>query len=438
MRILLTSHGSTGDIFPLIGLGRALREAGHHVRYATAPLYREEIERAGLEFVELPPYWERELFAEFMRELSRKRFPLLQLIHIYCGALPFMGEVVGRLDAAVRDADVMVGSYFFPHLRHVAARHQVPFAAFAFCHNLVPTPRVPPEGFPRLRFLPAFIQKRWNRLCWRLASTAVDVALNTVCGTFFRQQNLPASKGFLTEPADLELVAVSPALMGRRWRAESRFAFTGYLRWQEKEDPGLERELQAFTAGGRVPVLTFGSVTFDETHSVMHRFLSRWPKDRKIIIQSGWAGLSVELLTPNIKVVGRVSHDQLFRHASCVIHHGGAGTTASVLHAGVPQVIIPHIADQAFWGAEIRRLKVGVVIPRKTWPEQLPSRVRSVEQSARIRAAAKAASEALAEERGPVEAVRLLERYAALAKRGIAEAEGSMVGGTVSGDSRTV
>jgi len=71
MRVLLTSHGSTGDIYPLIGLGRALREAGHHVRYATAPLYQREIEKAGLEFVLMPPEWGPEIFADFMREINR-------------------------------------------------------------------------------------------------------------------------------------------------------------------------------------------------------------------------------------------------------------------------------------------------------------------------------------------------------------------------------
>ena len=57
MRVLLTSHGSTGDIYPVIRLGRALLEAGHEVRFATVSFFREEVERAGLEFVALPPDW---------------------------------------------------------------------------------------------------------------------------------------------------------------------------------------------------------------------------------------------------------------------------------------------------------------------------------------------------------------------------------------------
>ena len=59
MRVLLTSHGSTGDIFPVIRLGRALVEAGHEVRFATVAFFRDEVERAGLEFVYLPPDWDQ-------------------------------------------------------------------------------------------------------------------------------------------------------------------------------------------------------------------------------------------------------------------------------------------------------------------------------------------------------------------------------------------
>ena len=127
-----------------------------------------------------------------------------------------------------------------------------------------------------------------------------------------------------------------------------RFRFCGYLRWQSPEDDELDARISSFTGGERVPILTFGSVTFDEARKVMTRFMRNWPEGKKIIIQSGWAGLTIERPRAEMMCVGRVSHDQLFRHGSCIIHHGGAGTTASVLHAGIPQIIIPHIGDQWF------------------------------------------------------------------------------------------
>lgn len=417
MRVLLTSHGSTGDIYPLIAYGRALKDHGHKVCYATAPLYREEIERAGLDFAPLPPSWGKEIFAEFMRELNRAPHPLLQLIHIYCGGLPFMGEVIDRMDALLENSDVMVSSYFFPHYRTLAEKKGVPFATFAFCHNIVPSDLHPPEGIPRLPGLPRVVSKHWNRFWWRLSNSIVDFVLNKICGALMREKGLPPISGFLTSPAKLELVTVSPQIMGQRWQPDPAFKFVGYLRWQSPTDPELEKELLAFRGDEKVPVLTFGSVTFDDTHTIMSRLLKHWPKHKKIIIQSGWAGLSLEVDRPTIKIVGKVSHDQLFAHASCVIHHGGAGTTASVLFSGKPQIIIPHIADQFFFGSEIKRLKCGLVLPKKRWPEKLSNRVELIESRTRFRAKAAIIADILRSEDGPGEAVRVLEEFVRNEKR---------------------
>ena len=408
MRVLLTSHGSTGDIYPLIGLGRALREAGHEVRYATAPLYRRDIEAAGLEFVPMPPAWGPEIFAEFMRELNRCKHPLLQLIHIYCGGLPFMGEVIRQTTAALQDTDLLVGSYFFPHFRAVAEKAGVPFATFAFCHNLIPSDIHPPAGLPHLRGLPPALRRLYCRTGWRISNKIVDFALNSICRSLFRENGLPPMRGFLLEPAELELVAVAQ-VFAEHWRPGPRFQFTGYLRWQSPPNARVEQELLDFCAGEPVPVLTFGSVTFDDVHVIMDRFVRHWPAERKIILQSGWAGLSVHVANPNIKVIGSLSHDQLFRHASCVIHHGGAGTTASVLFAGKPQIIIPHIADQFFWGAEIKRLRVGAVLNKKTWPEKLPAKLAKIEAKKKLRRRAAELGERVRAEDGPGTAVRLLE-----------------------------
>jgi vancomycin aglycone glucosyltransferase len=243
-----------------------------------------------------------------------------------------------------------------------------------------------------------------------VANHLVDFALNSICRALFREHGLPPMRGFLTEPAELELVAVAK-VFAETWKPGPRFQFTGYLRWQSPPNARLEQELEEFCAGEAVPVLTFGSVTFDDVHVIMGRFLRHWPAGKKIIIQSGWAGLAVDVAHPHIKVIGPVSHDQLFRHAACVIHHGGAGTTASVLFAGKPQIIIPHIADQFFWGAEMKRLRVGTVLHKKQWPEKLPAKVAKILARKKLRRRADELGARVRAENGPATAVQLLEEY---------------------------
>ena len=408
MRVLLTSHGSTGDIYPVIRLGRALVEAGHAVRFATVSLFREEIESAGIEFVYLPPDWDQSGFAEAMRDLTKAKNPLDLIRIIYSESLPFLDEILNTLIRELESADVFVTSYVFANLCTLARQANVPCAVTTFAHNVVPSVSYPPEGLPRLLIAPAFLRRRWNRLLWKITDRVLCWQINRVVGEAMERHGMGRAESFALEPADLALVTVSPKLCQPSHLWSDVFKFTGYLRWQSPEDPKLGGTLDAFCLGDRVPILTFGSVTFDEARKVMTRFMRNWPDDKKIIIQSGWAGLTIERPHVNMMRVERVSHDQLFQYASMVIHHGGAGTTASVLHAGIPHVIIPHIGDQWFFASEVKRLGVGLEVKRKRWPEDLPKAVRSIEKSKKMQARAKEVAAQLAQEDGPGAAVEAL------------------------------
>lgn len=409
MRVLLTSHGSTGDIYPVIRLGRALVEAGHSVRFATVSLFREEIESAGIVFVYLPPDWDQSGFAEAMRDLTKAKNALDLIRIIYSESAPFLDEILSTLRRELETADVFVTSYVFANLSALARVLNVPCAVATFAHNVVPSVNYAPEGLPRL-WAPAFLRRRWNRLLWHLTDRVLCWQINSVVGPAMERHGMGRAKSFALEPADLALVTVSPGLFQPKRLWSDRFVFTGYLRWQSPEDSRLVARLDSFCAGGRVPVLTFGSVTFDEARKVMTRFMKNWPEGKKIIIQSGWAGLTIERPHHGMMRVERVSHDQLFKYASMVIHHGGAGTTASVLHAGVPQIIIPHIGDQWFFASEVKRLGVGLEVKRKRWPEELPRAVRLIEENKKMQARASQIAAHLAEEDGPKNAVMALER----------------------------
>jgi vancomycin aglycone glucosyltransferase len=410
MKVLLTSHGSTGDIYPVIRLGRALVEAGHEVRFATVSLFREEIESAGIQFVYLPPDWDQSGFAEAMRDLTKAKNPLDLIRIIYSESLPFLDEILDTLERELRNADVFVTSYVFANLCTLARRAKVPCAVTTFAHNVVPSMSYPPDGLPRLLVAPACVRRHWNRMLWKITDRVLCWQINRVVGETMERHGMGQADSFALEPADLALVTVSPKLCLPKHLWSARFQFTGYLRWQSPEDAALGEQLEAFCQGERVPILTFGSVTFDEARKVMTRFMRNWPTGKKILIQSGWAGLTIERPNAQMLRVGRVSHDQLFQYASMVIHHGGAGTTASVLHAGIPNIIIPHIGDQWFFASEVKRLGVGIEVKRKRWPEDLPKAVRTVEKSKKIQRRAREVASELAKENGPQAAVEALVR----------------------------
>jgi sterol 3beta-glucosyltransferase len=136
---------------------------------------------------------------------------------------------------------------------------------------------------------------------------------------------------------------------------------TGY--WFLDDDPGWvpPPQLLEFLAAGERPVcIGFGSVVGSQREAWQRLLLEAVSRSgRRAVLLAGWAGLGGEQLPPNVLGLEAAPHDWLFPRMAAVVHHGGAGTTAAALRAGVPQVVVPHLADQPFWGAQVQRLGVG-------------------------------------------------------------------------------
>jgi UDP:flavonoid glycosyltransferase YjiC (YdhE family) len=97
---------------------------------------------------------------------------------------------------------------------------------------------------------------------------------------------------------------------------------------------------------------------------------------------------------------------------AAVVHHGGAGTTAEGLRAGVPSVIVPFLFDQPFWGARIAALGLGPdPIPQKKLTAGLLARAitTAVTDSAMLQRAAQFGAAIRAED-GVGNAVKAIER----------------------------
>lgn len=80
---------------------------------------------------------------------------------------------------------------------------------------------------------------------------------------------------------------------------------------------------------------------------------------RRVVLGSGWAGLAAIDDASDCFVVGEVNQQALFRRVAAVVHHGGAGTTMTATVAGAPQVVVPQIADQPYWGSRVAELGIG-------------------------------------------------------------------------------
>ncbi|KAG8646174.1 hypothetical protein MANES_10G131400v8 [Manihot esculenta] len=112
------------------------------------------------------------------------------------------------------------------------------------------------------------------------------------------------------------------------------------------------------------------------------------------------AFLKVIQIVLEITDFSTVPYNWLFRKCLAAVHHGGSGSTAAALHAGIPQVICPFMLDQFYWAERMHWLGVA--------PEPLKRNhlVPDKMDDFRIRVAANVLSRAIADALSPEVKIR--------------------------------
>jgi sterol 3beta-glucosyltransferase len=201
-----------------------------------------------------------------------------------------------------------------------------------------------------------------------------------------------------------------PSDWGDHWQV------TGFL-FDDDEEWSPPSELTDFINAGEAPVYVgFGSMPDSKPQATTRMIIEAVRRTgRRAIILTGWAGLGAGDVPEDVYILKYASHSWLFPKMSAIIHHGGSGTTASGLRAGVPTVVVPHQGDQGFWGRAVERLGVGTApIPRKKLTvDNLVTAIMEATTNRTMRANARALGEKVHAEDGLAESVRWVERFLA-------------------------
>jgi UDP:flavonoid glycosyltransferase YjiC (YdhE family) len=199
---------------------------------------------------------------------------------------------------------------------------------------------------------------------------------------------------------------------------------TGYwfLREQGWTPP---QQLLDFLADGPSPVyIGFGSMVDRDPERMTEIALDalRYSGQRAIFLR-GWGGLQQTDLPSSVFMIDQAPHEWLFPRMAAIVHHGGAGTTAASIRAGVPSIIVPFFGDQPFWADRVSALGVGIApLARKTLNgAQLAGAIDRALRNVELRTKATALGERVRAEDGVTHAVGLIEAYAQA--RGIARDE---------------
>jgi UDP:flavonoid glycosyltransferase YjiC (YdhE family) len=211
------------------------------------------------------------------------------------------------------------------------------------------------------------------------------------------------------------LLAYSPSVVPTPADWPASVHVTGY--WFLDEPAGWQppADLVAFLEGGPPPVYVgFGSMPDREAQQMTALVVRALELcGQRGVLLSGWSGLGGATLPGTIHHLESIPHAWLFPRVAAVVHHGGAGTTAAGLRAGVPSIVTPFLSDQYFWAARVAALGVGPesVSYHKLTAERLAEMIRQATTDEAMRAQARVMGQRIEAERGVERAVELIEQY---------------------------
>jgi UDP:flavonoid glycosyltransferase YjiC (YdhE family) len=366
MKFVLASWGSRGDIEPCAAVGCELLRRGHEVRMAVPPDLVGFVEAAGLAAVAygldtqaiveaLRNFWTC-LFGNFwrIRDLIRLSREAREL------ATRCRGEMSSTLTSLADGADLLfTGLVFEQAAANVAEYYDIPLATLHYFPARANGHLVPILPSPLIRSAMTVVEWLVSRLMKK-----VDYAQR-------RELGLPKATGpsprRIAERGSLEIQAYDevcfPGLAAEWAKWDGRRPFVGSLTMELPTD--ADDEVGSWIAAGTPPIyFGFGSMpacsaveSAADTVAMISAACAQLGE--RALVCSGWSDFSRVPHFDHVKVVGAVNFAATFPACRAVVHHGGSGTTAAGLRAGVPTLILWTLPDQLIWGAQVKRLKVG-------------------------------------------------------------------------------
>ncbi|KAI4196827.1 MAG: hypothetical protein LQ350_006293 [Teloschistes chrysophthalmus] len=327
LNVVIQVVGSRGDVQPFVALGKVLKaEYGHRIRLATHPTFRSFIEENGLEFF----------------NIGGDPSELMAFMVKNPGLMPGMDSL--------RSGDVG---------KRRKGMYEIVQGCWRSCIEIGDGTGVPASD-DHLEKLPSSEQsKEWSLDLNRDSSVKPFVADAIIA-------NPPSFAGIHCAEKlgiPLHLMFTSPALIPKPRDWGSHISIAGFYFLSLASEYTPDPELTAFLEAGPPPVyIGFGSIVVDDPNAMTELIFDAIKQTgQRALVSKGWGGFGANQIgLPNsVFMLGNVPHDWLFQHVSCVVHHGGAGTTAAGIAAGKPTVVVPFFGDQPFWGSMVAKAGAG-------------------------------------------------------------------------------
>ncbi|GBE67525.1 glycosyltransferase GtfA [Mycobacterium sp. MFM001] len=375
MKFVLASYGTRGDIEPSVAVGRELLHRGHDVRMAVPPNLVGFAEAAGLPAVAygLDPQAILEAQRNFSTCFYRSFWRIQELKRLWREAWEIgsrcWSEMMTTLLSLADGADLLfTGVSFEQPAANVAEYYDIPLATLHYFPARVNAHSLYPAILPAPLIRSIRAGDEW--LFWRLTKKTEDAQR--------RELGLPKATGpaarRITERGTLEIQAYDevcfPGLAAEWAKWDGRRPFVGALSMDLPTD--ADEEVASWIAAGTPPVFfAFGSIPLESAAEALAMISGACGQlGERALVCAGGSDLSEVPHSEHVKVVGAVNYASTFPGCRVVVHHGGAGTTAIGLRAGVPALILWTTGDQPYWAVAVKRLKVGTARRLSTTTEK--------------------------------------------------------------------
>ncbi|HEY3310845.1 MAG TPA: glycosyltransferase [Anaerolineales bacterium] len=406
MNITILTYGSRGDVQPFVALAQGLQKGGHNVTLAAPNRFSLLASQSGIKFA--PLAGDPAEISLRLNEAGTNVYRIAKSMRSY--VLGIAPQVVSQVIEASASADLLIHSFLFTTGGHSLARQLgIPDVSIQTFPMFAPTGNYPNVGFPSLGRVGNYFS-HWfaTQVFWYGGNTGFKSIEMLMPDTFPRKLSWPFRGN---HPSPL-LIACSPRVIPPDPRWPSNVHLSGYLFLDE---PGFRPSagLVDFLATGEAPIcVSFGSMLNPKSEQIQAVVLEAILKrGERVVILTGWGEGQPTGLQEKVFQLESVPHSWLLPRCKAIIHHGGAGTTAAGLHAGIPNIILPHAADQPFWGRRVQTLGAGPApVPlQKLTIGRLSIALDSLDNPA-ILSAAQKIGRLIRQENGVETAIRLVER----------------------------
>jgi sterol 3beta-glucosyltransferase len=418
MHFGIFTYGSRGDVQPYVALALGLVKNGHEVTLAAPENFKGLVEGYGINFHALHGNAEEIIYTpeclkiihkgndvDFMRYLSKI------LTHIREPLLRDLLACAAKVDALIVNN---LGANIYAAVAEKLGKKMLIVQL---------NPPIISTGEFAVTNL-SFINWGWyNRMTYRLVNAVLWQLIKKSTVEFRKMLELPPLKRSIIRQFEDDQIPVihafSNELINRPADWQSHYSVVGFLTVPaglhgKQNTIVLSPDLIQWLKQGEKPVyIGFGSIPVPDANklgSIISHILTT--TNNRIVFCEGWSHIPNLPVHPNLFVVHSTDHQWLLPQCKAAVIHGGIGTLAAVLKAGVPVIIVSIFVDQPIWGNLIaNKKKKGLHLP---WSKLTADRlVNAIDLATQPNVVSQAAlmAQNINRENGVENAVKIIESY---------------------------